>query len=71
MDSQIYWEADMEFTKEDKEVPENLSRLVIDYCDPLFISTRPLSQQKNIKKAMELSPTLSIKGNYGGSLTRT
>lgn len=66
MDSQIYWEADMEFTKEDKEVPENLSRLVIDYCDPLFISTRPLSQQKNIKKSNGTITYLKYKGQLWG-----
>lgn len=56
----------MKYTAEEKEVPEILSRIVINYCDPLFISTRELSWQKNIKKSNGTITYIKYKGQLWG-----
>ncbi|CED59169.1 Putative uncharacterized protein [Moritella viscosa] len=36
---------------DEKAIPESLSRLIVDYCDPLFISNRQNIRQKDVEKS--------------------
>lgn len=57
MDSQI---------TELKDVPESLSKLVINYCDPLFLTERQRANEKNVEKVNGTLTYINYKGQLWG-----